>query len=327
MPNENLDQVVPLKQLDDFKVAEGEPDVRGWDVVSADGRKIGEVEELLVDTGAMKVRYLDVDLDNSLIAGDPDRHVLVPIGYARLERERDCVVVDNLNASDLASLPAYDHRPLTRDFETSVRDSFGRGTTAAGAAGAAGGAADDFYGHQSFDDSGFYGARRGAEGEQRLTLSEEELELQKRRVQAGEVGVHKRVETEHVRESVPTMREEVTVERRPVTDPLRADTQITEDEIRIPLREEEVVVEKRVVPKEELVVRKQQVVEHQTVEADLARERADVVREGGATVRDDLHAADLDQGAGGLGNSDPTLRRDPGEPGGLGNQDPNPRNL
>jgi sporulation protein YlmC with PRC-barrel domain len=180
MPNENLDQVVPLKQLDDFKVAEGEPDVRGWEVVSADGRKIGEVDELLVDTSAMKVRYLDVDLNDELIAGDPDRHVLVPIGYARLERERDCVVVDNLNASDLQALPAYGHSPLTRDFETSVRESFHRPTGATGTTAATGGTtaatgmtsgtttgargtADDFYAHESFDESRFWAGRRGTE--------------------------------------------------------------------------------------------------------------------------------------------------------------------
>jgi hypothetical protein len=121
------------------------------------------------------VRYLDVDLDNELVAGDPDRHVLVPIGYARLERERDCVVVDNLNASDLQALPAYGHGPLTRDFEASVRESFNRpeaGRTAAapdatastrtvGGTTSGGRTADDFYAHESFDESRFWAGRRG----------------------------------------------------------------------------------------------------------------------------------------------------------------------
>lgn len=187
MHDENLDRVVPLNQLDDFKVAEGDPDVRGWDVVSADGSKIGEVDELLVDTSAMKVRYLDVDLNDELVAGDPDRHVLVPIGYARLERERDCVVVDNLNATDLQALPAYGHGPLTRDFESSVRESFRRPTGTAGAGATTGGTtatettgttgtgmtaggttgargtADDFYAHESFDESRFWAGRRSTE--------------------------------------------------------------------------------------------------------------------------------------------------------------------
>ena len=312
MRNGDMDQVVPLRQLDDFKVAEGEPDIRGWEVQSSDGRKIGEGEELLVDTGAMKVRYLDVEVERGMLAAGDDRHVLVPIGYARLERERDCVIVDNLSASDLGNLPAYDHTPLTRDFETSVRDSFNRGTTtttgtAAGLTASAGtsGTADDFYGHESFDDGRFYAGRRDMTGnEERLTLSEEQLDVSKRQVASGEVEVRKHVETEHVRESVPTMREEVTVERRPVTDPLRADAQITEDEIRIPLHEEEVVMEKRVVPREELVVKKHQVTENQVVEGEVRREEAEVIRDDRAMRADDLNRDGV--------VDDPDLRRDRG---------------
>jgi hypothetical protein len=124
MANNDMDRVVPLGQLDDFKVADGEPDVRGWEVLAADGRKIGEVDELLVDTAAMKVRYLDVDVDDGMVAGGPDRHVLIPIGYARLQEDRDCVLVDALASADLGGMPSYDQGPLTRDFETSVRESF-----------------------------------------------------------------------------------------------------------------------------------------------------------------------------------------------------------
>ena len=139
MANNDMDRVVPLGQLDDYKVAEGDPDVRGWEVLASDGRKIGEVDELLVDTSAMKVRYLDVDVEDGVIGDGMDRHVLIPIGYARLEQERDCVMVDGLASSDLRALPAYDQGPLTRDFESSVRDSFAsRGTTSTTSAGMTG---------------------------------------------------------------------------------------------------------------------------------------------------------------------------------------------
>jgi uncharacterized protein (TIGR02271 family) len=120
---------------------------------------------------------------------------------------------------------------------------------------------------------------RGREvGETRLTLSEEELRVGKRTVQAGEVSLHKTVETEHVSETVPLLREEITIERRPI----RADAansgniEIGEDEIRIPLMAEEAVVDKRVVGTEEVVLRKHQVTENETVEADLRRERLDL---------------------------------------------------
>jgi hypothetical protein len=124
VPDNDMDRVVPLGQLDDYRVAEGEPDVRGWEVLASDGRKIGEVDELLVDTAAMKVRYLDVDVEDGMVAGGHDRHVLIPIGYARLDEERDCVRLDAMASSELGGVPAYDQGPLTRDFESSVRESF-----------------------------------------------------------------------------------------------------------------------------------------------------------------------------------------------------------
>jgi sporulation protein YlmC with PRC-barrel domain len=173
MSNDDLDRVVPLDELDDFRVSRDDPDPRGWEVVAADGRKIGEVDELLVDTGAMKVRYLDVDLDHGLVAGEHDRHVLVPIGYARLDRDHDRVIVDEITSHDLRAIPAYDHGPITRDFETSVRDSWRRGggerQRFAAADGDNGGATsdavrpdgqDEFYADDVFDESNFWAARR-----------------------------------------------------------------------------------------------------------------------------------------------------------------------
>jgi uncharacterized protein (TIGR02271 family) len=299
-----MDRVVPLGQLDDFKVAEGDPDVRGWEVVASDGRTIGEVDELLIDTNAMKVRYLDVEVENGLMA-EPDRHVLVPIGYARLDRSADRVMVDHIASTDLRTMPAYDQSPVTRDYETSVRNSFPGGPAATeiesdtGMA-AAGSHDTDFYGHDSFDDNRFYG--RGAEtgaGEQRVTLSEEELAVGTRQVQAGQVEIDKHVETRHVAESVPVMHEEAVVERRPITDPMAArGATIGEDEtIRVPLTQEEVVAETRTVAKEELVVRTNQVTETETVEADLRRERAEVHREG------NTHGGGYSAGSAGLGGT------------------------
>lgn len=55
-----------LSELKDFRVAEGEPDIRGWDVRTSDRQKVGEVEDLLVDTAEMKVRYIEVKLARDL---------------------------------------------------------------------------------------------------------------------------------------------------------------------------------------------------------------------------------------------------------------------
>jgi uncharacterized protein (TIGR02271 family) len=262
MASEPMDRVVPLNQLPGYKVADGEPDIRGWDVVASDGRRLGKVDDLLVDTQANKVRYVDVDVEGG------GRNITVPIGYARLEQDRHQVLVDRLGAEELQGLPSRERGRMTADHEEQVGRAWNLNASEA---------TSDRYEHEAF---------RG--NETRLTLSEEQLAVGKREVSAGEVGVHKTIETRHVHEEVPVRREEVEVERRPIADPLHASGQITEteDEIRIPLHAEEVVVEKRVVPTEELVVRKREVVENEAVDTTLRRETAEVERE---TTRTDTH--------------------------------------
>lgn len=262
MANEPMDRVVPLNSLDGWKVADGEPDIRGWEVLSADGTRVGKVDELLVDTTANKVRYVDVDMT------DDRRHVTIPVGYARLDRGDNRVMVDKLGTEQLRALPAYEHGTVTRDYEEQVARAVRTDYTGA--------AADrDYYDRDDFRDDNM-----------RMTLSEEELAVGKREVQAGEVDIHKRVETEHVHRDVELRREDVEVERRPIREGMYggSEPQITEDEIRIPLHAEEAVVEKRVVPKEELVVKKHETTEHQDVDATLRKERAEVERD----VRTDL---------------------------------------
>lgn len=162
MSIDDLDRVVPMDDLDDFQVAGDTPDPRGWEVVAADGRRIGEVDDLLVDTGAMKVRYLDVGVDDA-VSAEPDRHVLVPIGYARLERDHDRVIVDQLSSADLRAIPAYRHGPITRDFEATVRDSYRRGDAAdASPEPKRPPSHEEFYGGDDFDEAGFWAARRGS---------------------------------------------------------------------------------------------------------------------------------------------------------------------
>lgn len=289
-----------LNELDDFKVVDGEPDIRGWDVVSLDSRKAGEVHDLIVDTTAMKVRYLDVKLDKD-VAGAKDRHVLVPIGMAQLDDDSDNVRLPQLSSVQLAAMPAHEHGSLTRERERDLLGHFGTmgvGATAGLTAAALPERDEDFYGHSHFNDAGLRrgatrdidatgsagttresGRSRDASDESRyITRSEEELAIGKRARKAGEVDVRKTVETERVSKTVPVTREEVTVERRPVTGDMRADARIGEDEIRVPITEEEVVVEKRVVPKEELVIKKHAVSDQKTVEADVRKERVDVDR-------------------------------------------------
>lgn len=141
-------RIAPLGDVDDFEIAEGYFDVRGWRVDAADGTEVGKVHELLVDLDALRTRYLDVRLTTEVAAAPEDRDVLVPIGAARLDKEHDVVTVP-LTAERVGLLPPYTHRPITREEEYEVRRhfTFGRaaaeGVAASEAAGASNAAARD----------------------------------------------------------------------------------------------------------------------------------------------------------------------------------------
>jgi hypothetical protein len=115
-----------MKDVDaDFKVSDEDPDVRGWDLIGSDGEKLGEVEELIVDTSAMKVRYLDIEIDDDLIvSNDDDRHVLIPIGAVNLDYENKFVIAPHLTDQSISSIPAYHGEEISRDFEHKIITAF-----------------------------------------------------------------------------------------------------------------------------------------------------------------------------------------------------------
>lgn len=271
-----------LDELDGYSVAEGEPDIRGWDVKTRAGQNVGEVKELIVDVDAMKARYLDVKLDRKAVGLAEDRHVLLPIGTARLDDDHDDVLIHE-SANELRDAPPYDQKEFTPDYERRVTEWYaGRSLGGAGATSSAVAGQHDAL----FDDSAFWGKRRGAGGATYLTRSEEELAIGKRQVEAGAVDVRKRVETERVQKQVPVSREEVTVERRPATGAGAGTGDIGSEDIRVPLMAEELVVDKRAVPKEEVIIRKQTVQDTKTVEADVKKERVDVRPKGDVDGRE-----------------------------------------
>jgi uncharacterized protein (TIGR02271 family) len=234
------DNMKPMKELHDYKVEPGDPDPRGWNVVGRDGRSLGKVRDLVVDTSAMKVRQLIVDPDAGSMGG-------------RSEHESMLLDIHDVDVrSDTHQVVAS---------ETSSGQRYSTGTD---------------YDRSSAATADYGRSTAFPAGERSLTRSEEDVDIGKREVSSGEARVSKHVETERVSTPVTRRREEAVVERRPVHDEMRGDASISEDEVRIPLTEEEVVVEKRPVVKEELVVGKRTVEEQDTVETDVRRERFDI---------------------------------------------------
>jgi len=123
------------------------------------------------------------------------------------------------------------------------------------------------------------------EDSQRIELREEQLDVEKERVEAGEVRVRKEVVTEQRNLEVPVTREEVVVERHAVSGDQPASGAINEgEEIRIPLMEEEVRAKKTPVVREEIEVRKRKIEDTQHVSGTVHREEARIESEGDTQV-------------------------------------------
>ncbi|GAA4366536.1 hypothetical protein GCM10023185_37750 [Hymenobacter saemangeumensis] len=140
-----------LRDLTDFEVADGNPDVRGWTVRGADGKALGRVYELIVEPEALKVRYLDIELDAHFKTNEHERHILLPIGVAAIDAEDDNVFVPALDSEKVLSYPPYIELQVTRDYEEAMLRALGQepGSTAG------------FYERDTYSDAAFYSARRG----------------------------------------------------------------------------------------------------------------------------------------------------------------------
>lgn len=123
MTSKKSNSLQRLGKLDKYEVASENPDVRGWAVMGADGEKLGKVDELIVDPGIEKVRYLDISLDNDLFTGEENKHILIPIGAARLHGTDNVVLVNSLDRSRVREFPEYRGESISRDLEHKIRSA------------------------------------------------------------------------------------------------------------------------------------------------------------------------------------------------------------
>jgi PRC-barrel domain protein len=150
----SLPRLRALSELDRFKVADDDPDIRGWIVRGANGETIGRVHDLLAEMDTRQVRYLDIAVSGD--TADDERHILIPIGLARLNDDASIVSLGSLTREELLALPPYEHRTFTRDDECELIGRLqGLGRPADDT--------PDLYRHAVFAMSGFWGTGGGAE--------------------------------------------------------------------------------------------------------------------------------------------------------------------
>lgn len=99
-------------------------DLTGLSASDVEGSPVGELVGALSEERTGLIRYLDVSIR------DADKHVLVPIGHARIDREAvpPRVRLRAATHQDLLSVPAYrgDETPVTAGFQEEVMGAFGQ---------------------------------------------------------------------------------------------------------------------------------------------------------------------------------------------------------
>jgi hypothetical protein len=154
----------------DFKIAKGQPDIRGWDVRDEQGRKYGTVSELIFDIKADKVRYLIINVLDTPELELEKRSVMVPIGLAELDTSDNDVLLPNVTPFQLRALPRYDRTHLGAKAERDISTVFGRegftggmgqqtqqpATTSSSTDDDMG---DSFYNHDHFNEDNMYRRR------------------------------------------------------------------------------------------------------------------------------------------------------------------------
>lgn len=161
----------------DYQIVDGEPDITGWNVVDRQGRKIGEVDDVLFDPKTRDVRYMIIDLAENELDIEEEKKVLVPIGIAELRDQYnedntetdtitevnrtgeeadddedtfddEVVYLPSVTAEQLLALQGYEKGNLSPDNETAIRNIFEPTPTDAIVVYQA----DTFYTHEHFNN-------------------------------------------------------------------------------------------------------------------------------------------------------------------------------
>ena len=194
-----------MEDLEHWTIAEGEPDIRGWDILTQEGDHVGKVHDLIAGPKTQHVYFILAQIGG--LWGMGGRHVLVPLDRIHLNRENHQVRID---------------APRDR-LENAIEWRAGEEIDYAGACrywmeeGMPGRA-------ETHEMAGMRGGGFASAGETRVTLREEEM-VATRQVHTGGIEVEKHVVSEQRTIEVPVSHTEVEVERRPVTGEARYHTE------------------------------------------------------------------------------------------------------
>lgn len=264
--------------------------IDSYDVYTEGDNHVGSVKDLLVDD-AGQFRYAIVDTGPWIFG----KNVLLPIGLAHFDYQRNRIYVDGLSRQQVENLPEFKSDQIVDDkYEEQVREQYrpmaqrrskrqfmGQTYTADASVGATSSVessipvestapvdADSIAYQQNLTynrEPALYGLSE-EDNQRSLKLYEERLITNRRREKVGEVRVGKHIETETAEVSEPIEKERIVVERHDAQGMPVAGTQhdFKDQEVaRMDVYEEDVDVSKQAYVKENVTVRKE--VDHETV--------------------------------------------------------------
>jgi uncharacterized protein (TIGR02271 family) len=259
----------------------------GYDVIDDSGSKIGSVDNVWVDDATGELEFVGVKTGwlmgkthviptaNAQIG---DGQIQVPYSEDQIKGAPSYGGDDELSPENEGEI--YSYYGLDRSTAPSPTGLPTGGTGTSGYTTADTGTTD--YAADTTATTGYSDttSREVGTGEtQEVTLSEEELAVGKRQVQAGGVRLRKVVRTEHQEVPVELRREDVEIERIPASEMTNVpDTAFQEQEIDVPVMREEPVVEKQAHVTGGVRVNKDVQTETQTVGGEVRREEVDVDR-------------------------------------------------
>jgi photosynthetic reaction center H subunit len=101
LTHEGVPKIVPMRLLDGFDVAKGDPDPRGMEVLGDDGKPAGVISEIWVDRAEALVRYYEVELT------DGARKVLLPFAFTNIKGKARKAHVNSILSTHFAGVPAH----------------------------------------------------------------------------------------------------------------------------------------------------------------------------------------------------------------------------
>jgi uncharacterized protein (TIGR02271 family) len=239
--------------------------LRGQDLMSQDGDKLGTIEEIYLDTDTNQPEWalIVTGLFGSKLS-------FVPISSAARENDAVTVPFDKATVKDAPNVDPDGQLSESEEQELYRHYGMGYGNGGSGSGTNVDRDDDDAVGHDA----------SGPTTDDAMTRSEEELRVGTMERESGRVRLKKYVVEDEVTRTVPVRREEARLEREPITDGnVGAATDgpaISEEEHEVVLHEEEPVIQKQAVPKERVRLDKDAPMHERQVSDTIRKEQIEV---------------------------------------------------